>query len=120
MAEMLNPLVEAIDPGRFRNLCRIEVREGGAIDEHGHQADNWVMIQNGSVWLEIVPASGREQWRGQAVFPDATHTIRGHYLAGVTAEMRVLMGTRVFHILEPPRNIGERGIFMEFQAQERR
>lgn len=120
MAEMLNPLVSAIDPGRFRNYCTIEVNEGGTIDEHGQQSENWVPIQNGGAWLEIEPLNGRELWRAQAIFPDATHVVRGYYLGGVTTDMRVRFDTRLLQIMEPPRNVGERGIYMEFFARERR
>ena len=121
MPELLHPLVTAIDPGRFRNQCVIERNDGGGNDALGHLIEQWSAIANGSgVWLEVEPLSGRELWRAQGIFPDATHVIRGHYLAGVTSAMRVVFDSRFFNILEPPRNIGERRIYMEFLARELR
>ena len=118
MPELLHPLVSAIDPGRFRNRCAIEQNIGGGADELGHAKENWTAIALSPAWLEVEPLSGRELWRAQGIFPDATHVIRGYWISTLASSMRIVFGSRILHLLEPPRNVGERGIYFESLARE--
>lgn len=52
-----------------------------------------------TVWAGIEPLRTRELIAAQAVQSETTGTIRMRYLAGVTAAMRVVYGSRVFQIL---------------------
>ena len=52
-----------------------------------------------TVWASIEPLSGRELFQAQQVQAEVTHRVRMRYLAGVTAKMTGLFGTREFQIL---------------------
>lgn len=51
-----------------------------------------------TVWAEITPAAGKEVFQAEQVRADAMYNINIRYLQGVSAEMRVLYGTRRFNI----------------------
>ena len=50
-------------------------------------------------WFQILPLSGREFIAGQQVNSEMTHTLKCRYTSGVTNQMRLLVGTRVFEFL---------------------
>lgn len=51
-----------------------------------------------SVWAEILPLIGREYWASRQVVSEVTGKIRIRYLAGVTAKMRVIDGSKTYDI----------------------
>jgi len=64
------------------------------------------------------PISGREFFSMQGIDTATTHRIRMRYLAGITAKMRLVIGTRRFRIAAPPRNLKERNRELEIFAEE--
>jgi len=96
--------------GKYKHLVKIQARvESQGTD--GHPNETWTTITNGTVWANIRPVSGREQITGQQVNAEVKTVITIRYssdVAGVTSKHRVLWGTRVYAIKEPPINIGER------------
>jgi len=60
-----------------------------------------------TVWASVEPLLGREYFDAQREQADVSHRVRMRYLAGVTHNMRVVLGSRVFEI-ESVLNAGER------------
>lgn len=71
-----------------------------------------------TAYASVEPLSGRELIAAQAANSVATHKISMRYAAGVTTAMRVKYGSRFFNIVSPPRNVGEMGREMVFEAEE--
>lgn len=75
-------------------------------DGSGGPVETWADFA--TVHASIEQLSGREMIAAQAVNSETTGKIRIRYLAGVTADMRVVFGTRLFSITAPPINPDER------------
>ena len=54
------------------------------------------------VWGAVEPLRGREFFAAQEIHSEVTTRIRIRYLAGITANMRILLDNRIFLILHPP------------------
>ncbi len=74
-------------------------------DSLGGTVQAWATFA--TVWAAIEPLSGRELLQAQQVQAEVTHRVRLRYMNGVTAELRVLFGTRYFNILSAV-NVQER------------
>jgi SPP1 family predicted phage head-tail adaptor len=88
----------------------------------GEVTETWTDIAE--AWAAIEPLSGRElQWAAQ-VHADATHQVKMYYRSGLTARDRLSyydpasQTTRLFYLLEPPRNLLELGREMQFLVRE--
>lgn len=68
-------------------------------------------------WAMIEPTNGTERWRSDQVASEVTHRITMHYTAGVTSEMRIVLGSRTFDILSVV-NRDEAGAMIEILAVE--
>lgn len=67
-------------------------------DNIGNQVEVWHDIT--TVWAAIQPLSGREYWAARQVNAETTTKVTILYRRGVTAEHRILYGSRVLEILE--------------------
>lgn len=51
-----------------------------------------------TVYASIVPISGKEYFSSKQVSAEVSHKIECRYLSGVLPTMRIVYGTRIFHI----------------------
>jgi len=51
-----------------------------------------------TVWAQIKPLTGNERFFSQRVEPNVTHMLKIRHRTGVTTEMRIKFGTRIFEI----------------------
>lgn len=63
----------------------------------------------GSRWARMRPLRGRELFEAQQLTASVDTEFSCRFLAGVTAGMRVLLGSRVFSIVSPPIDPDGRG-----------
>lgn len=63
----------------------------------------------GSRWAKMRPLRGRELFEAQQLNASIDTEFSCRFLAGVTAGMRVLLGSRVFSIVSPPIDLDGRG-----------
>ena len=63
----------------------------------GEETQTWSTRATG--WFQILPLSGKEFIAAQQTNAEVTHSIRGRWVDGVTAKMRLLVGARVFEFL---------------------
>ena len=82
--------------GAYRHRITIQSVTETA-DSFGAMTETWGTFAQ--VWASIEPLSGRELLQAQQIQADVTHRVRFRFLAGVTAKMRGLYGTRYFNIL---------------------
>ncbi len=69
-------------------------------------------------YMSIQPLRGQERILSMQVQPEATHKLRMLYDSRISAESRLLFGTRTFEVLGPPINIDERGRELELTCKE--
>jgi len=65
-------------------------------DSYGAKIETWGTFV--AVWASIEPIHGREFFESAKLNANITHRIKTRYAAGVTPDMRVLYGTRLFDI----------------------
>lgn len=81
--------------GRLRHRIVIEESSAGR-DSFGAEVSQW--IQFAKVWADVSPVSGREFASFKQINAEITTKIIIRYIAGITTEMRILFGDRVFEI----------------------
>jgi SPP1 family predicted phage head-tail adaptor len=100
--------------GKLRH--RIVIQEKSVTrDEYNAEVITWTEVD--TVWASVEPLSGREFLEGRLVEATVSHRITIRYLSGITPEMRVLWGSRVFDV-EAILNIEERDKMMVLMCQE--
>jgi SPP1 family predicted phage head-tail adaptor len=85
-------------------------------DSIGNQTETWHTIA--TVWAAIQPLSGREYWAARQVNAETTTKVTILYRRGVTAEHRILYGSRVFELTAPPINTSEANAELVLLAKE--
>ena len=98
-----------MNAGTLRHLATIEEPSDSA-------ALPWATF--GTAHVALDPLSSREIFSMQAIDTTVTHRVRMRYRAGVTAKMRLAIGTRRFRIVGPPRNLEERNRELELFVEE--
>ncbi len=84
-------------------------------DGAGGYALSWTDVA--TVWAEIAPLGGREAFAAHRLEARVTHRVRLRYREGITADMRLVMGSRVFNI-RAVLNEGERNRWLDLLAEE--
>ena len=72
-----------------------------------------------TVWASIEPIKGIEHFKSDQVNSEISHRIRHLYISGITPDMEIAFGTRIFELVGPPINIDERNFEMEVMCKER-
>lgn len=90
--------IRGVAAGRLRDVVTVQ-QQTGSRGDYGQLAETWAAISGGSnVWAEIEPLSGRETILAQSNQATLTHRITLRTIAGITPRMRVISGSRTFHI----------------------
>ncbi|MBY0303618.1 MAG: phage head closure protein [Sphingomonas sp.] len=93
---------------KLRTRIRIERKSVSHDADYGTEQINWVEVA--TVWAEVqdVLPSRSERLADSIIIANRPARIRIRYLAGITADMRVIIGDRVLHIVSGPAEIGRR------------
>ena len=87
------------DAGKYRVKIQFQ-KHDGAVDEFG-APDNanchWQRVW--AVWAKVNPVSGREFYQAMEQSFEITHKIECRYRAGLTPDMRIALGPRIFRIV---------------------
>lgn len=100
---------------------RIRIEQPDLTPQEGGQfAVTWQEVA--TVWAKVLPLETRARSAeavidGQLVSP-VSHEITLRYRAGISAEMRLVMGARIFDIRHVV-NVGEQGRLLRLLAEER-
>jgi SPP1 family predicted phage head-tail adaptor len=81
--------------GRLRHRVSIQ-SVGTAVDGYGDLSNSWTT--DASVWAGITPVGGTENNIAGELTGVATHSIKMRYRTGVTAQNRIVFGSRTFEI----------------------
>ena len=102
--------------GRRNKYITIEESTEGTPDSFGAPAVAWTTFA--TRFASVMPESGREFQAAKAVHADLTHLIEMPYCSGVTAKMRVAIGTRYLGIVSVA-NLEEANTTMRLACVER-
>lgn len=91
--------------GRLRHKVTLEL-PGTATESRFGAPSTGGWSEWRTVWARIVPLNGTERFQAQQMFDKVDHRIETRWVPGVTADMRVGMGQRVFEI-EAALNVDE-------------
>ncbi|WP_256846916.1 phage head closure protein [Paenibacillus sp. Pae108] len=81
--------------GKLRH--KITIKHLQSVDDGaGGSVETWMTYA--SPFASVEPLSGRELFQAQQLQSEVTHKIRMRYRPGITPDMRVYFGTRVFLI----------------------
>ena len=112
----------ALSAGQNMNMSAGELRHRVTIqwptkaaDEAGGFSTTWADLA--TVWAAIEPLSGRERFHAQSQNMSVSHRVRMRFLAGVTAEHRVIFGGRFFNVRSVI-NQGERNRWLILDCEE--
>lgn len=102
--------------GRLRNTAAIEQNTPGQ-DAIGGESKSWSTYC--ATWpCELVQVKGGEVFRGKQVHAQANYVAAGRYVAGVTAKMRLTLGSRTFEVLYA-NDVENRGRELRLELMER-
>ena len=93
---------------------KVEIQEP-IINEAGEVTDVWIAVAKW--WCDIQPIRGRERMQADQVVADVSHILEGCWIEGVTPDMRVKYGKRVFYF-DSVINVKELNRDMEISARE--
>jgi len=85
-----------LSAGALNRRITLQARSA-TVDTYGQQVVTWTDWT--TCWALIEPLEGREAMAARAINAETSHTVTMRYLAGVTASMRVVYGTRIFNVL---------------------
>lgn len=95
---------------------RVEIQNKTVqMDELLQQSEVWATYA--TVWASVRPIKGREYVAVKQVNAEVSVVITMRYLSGITSEMRILFGNRVFDIVSVI-NADERNRVLELMCKE--
>jgi len=81
--------------GELRNYIKIQ-NKVMVENENLEKVETWQDFKQ--CWAEIKPLDGREYWAARQTVSEVTGKIKIRYMAGVTNEMRVVDGAKIYDI----------------------
>ena len=84
-------------------------------DGQGGSTESWSTFT--TAWVAIEPTSAAQQFYAQHLKHRVTHKITARYFSGLTSDMRIIFGSRTFHV-RGYRDLEERNRFYEIMAEE--
>ncbi len=102
--------------GRLRH--RVSVQQKAQVaDGIGGFTESWTALSGMPVFALIEPRKASQVWFGQKQEHRVTHFVMIRYRAGITQEMRVSFGSRIFQI-HGFTNFEERGQWLALHCEE--
>ena len=84
-----------MNSGRLRHRICIKYPDTDQ-DDYGESVRTWELFKK--VWSDIRNKKETESIQADKVTAKSTHTAKIRYLGGLTSEMRIYWGTRIFEI----------------------
>jgi len=86
-----------MNPADLKHRITIQAKTETA-DGLGGFTTSWTTFA-GPLWAAVWPTSAKEIIQNQQLSGQVSHRVRIRYVAGVTSDMRILFGSRIFNIL---------------------
>lgn len=105
-----------IRAGELRHRVTIQQNNSTSRDAVGAEVPNWQDVA--TVWAAVEPLRGREYLESQQVNAEVDTRIRIRHYPGITPDMRVIWGSRIYEI-EAVINVDERDREIHLMCRER-
>lgn len=102
-----------INPGEFRHIVTLQKRSDNQ-NNYGEE-NEWLDVMKARV--AIYPISGKELFAAETFGTEMTHKINLRYVPGVTPDMRIKFGHRVF-MIESVINFQEKNTLLQLMCKE--
>lgn len=103
-----------ITAGDLRHKITIE-QVTRVSDGQGGFTETWSTFA--APWAKVEPLSAGQKLWAESLQHRISHKVTTRYFAGVTSDMRITWGSRVFHI-KGIRNLEEKSRWLEISAEE--
>lgn len=101
--------------GRLRHRITIQYKSATTQNTAGEEVVTWAKYVD--AWASIKPLRGQEYLQARQTQANVDHRIELRYQAGITPEMRVVFGSRIFSI-ESVLNVDERDFLLQLMCGE--
>lgn len=104
-----------INPGSYRHIIVFQ-QMSSTQNSYGENTEEWtdVIKTRGGIY----PISGKEFFAADTVNNEVTHKINMRYIPGITSDMRIMFGDRIFHLISPPINFQEKNVELQLLCKE--
>ena len=109
-----------INAGKYRHIITFQkmINEKNSYGEIAKNDDaNWEDVL--TVKAGIFPVSGKDILTDDVIKGEITHKIHTRYIKGISSEMRIKFGDRIFDLVTPPINFQEKNIEIQFLCKEK-
>ncbi len=99
-----------VRPGDLEHEVRLERRDAGAGGYDDAGTEEWALVDE--IWVNIrdeLPSRGDEKIANGFTTATRRARVRMYWRDDVTADMRLVLGDRVMHIISGPAELGRRG-----------
>jgi SPP1 family predicted phage head-tail adaptor len=103
-----------MNPGELRHRITLQKLEN-VQDSFGQPVEQWNDVA--TIWASVKPLVGREFFAAETVNSEVTHKVRIRFRAGITPDMRIKFGTRIFQITAVI-NYQERNVELQLMCKE--
>jgi len=98
-------------------------KQSNVSDGMGGYVTSWVDLVTGVdspslIFAAVWPVSAKEQIASEKEIGTITHKVKIRYRPGVTGNVRIKYGTRIFDVMGPAINIGSDNRFLELICRE--
>lgn len=104
-----------INPGELRHKIIFQKLDKDAENDYGEPIEKWDDIS--STKGGIYPISGREFYAAETVNSEVSHKVNIRYIKGLTPDMRIKFGDRLFFIISII-NFQERNVELQILCKE--
>jgi SPP1 family predicted phage head-tail adaptor len=104
-----------INPGEFRHIITFQ-KKSGEQNDYGEVIDQWEDII--TTRAAIYPISGKEFFSAEKINNETTHKVNIRYMPGITPDMRIKFGERIFDLIAPPINFQEKNVQLQLLCKE--
>lgn len=104
-----------MNPGELRHIVTFQ-KLSDVQNGYGENTDSWVDITTDRAG--IYPISGKEFFAAETVNSEVTHKIKMRYRPGITPDMRIKFGERIFELIAPPINFQEKNVELQLLCKE--
>ena len=108
-----------MEGGKLNKRITVQ-RYTGECDAYGDPsygvAASWTDVC--AVWADIEPLSSREWMALQQMQGEVTAKVRIRYRSGITSDMRIKHGCRIYQIIGPGVDMGGRGQWLQLYVRE--
>jgi SPP1 family predicted phage head-tail adaptor len=103
-----------INPGEFRQIVTFQ-KKSGVKNSYGEIDNTWSDVIK--TRAGIYPVSGKEFFAADTVNSEVSHKVNMRYVPGITPDMRIKFGERLFRIISVI-NFQEKNVELQLLCEE--